>query len=142
METILIIPRELKYFERLVKLVRNRKDAKTIQAQVATVIRTPNIKRVCINKINHSKTLHLVVEINQALVEGLVDTRALMLVMAANVVKEFGIMHLVSRHETYKIISSIITQALGKITNISVTVGKVVCQWFSLLLTLTVMTFF
>jgi len=142
METILIIPRELKYFERLVKLVRNRKDAKTIQAQVATVIRTPNIKRVCINKINHSKTLHLVVEINQALVEGLVDTRALMLVMAANVVKEFGIMDLVSRHETYKIISSIITQALGKITNISVTVGKVVCQWFSLLLTLTVMTFF
>jgi hypothetical protein len=142
METILIIPRELKYFERLVKLVRNRKDAKTIQAQVATVIRTPNIRRVCINKINHSKTLHLVVEINQALVEGLVDTRALMLVMAANVVKEFGIMDLVSRHETYKIISSIITQALGKITNISVTVGKVVCQWFSLLLTLTVMTFF
>jgi hypothetical protein len=50
METILIIPRELKYFERLVKLVRNRKDAKTIQAQVATVIRTPNIRRVCINK--------------------------------------------------------------------------------------------
>jgi hypothetical protein len=142
METILIIPRELKYFERLVKLVRNRKDAKTIQAQVATVIRTPNIRRVCINKINHSKTLHLVVEINQALVEGLVDTRALMLVMAANVVKEFGIMHLVSRHETYKIISSIITQALGKITNIPVTMGKVVYQWFSLLLTLTVMTFF
>jgi hypothetical protein len=142
METILIIPIELKYFEKLVKLVKRRKDAETIQARVATVIRTPNIKRVCINKINHSKTLHLVVEINQALLEGLVDTRALMLVMAANVVKEFGIMHLVSRHETYKIISSIITQALGKITNISVTVGKVVCQWFSLLLTLTVMTFF
>ncbi len=73
---------------------------------------------------------------------GFALTRALMLVMAANVVKEFGIMHLVSRHETYKIISSIITQALGKITNISVTVGKVVCEWFSLLLTLTVMTFF
>jgi hypothetical protein len=142
METILIIPIELKYFEKLVKLVKRRKDAETIQARVATVIRTPNIKRVCINKINHSKTLHLVVEINQALLEGLVDTRALMLVMAANVVKEFGIMHLVSRHETYKIISSIITQALGKITNIPVTMGKVVYQWFSLLLTLTVMTFF
>jgi hypothetical protein len=142
METILIIPIELKYFEKLVKLVKRRKDAETIQARVATVIRTPNIKRVCINKINHSKTLHLVVEINQALLEGLVDTRALMLVMAANVVKEFGIMHLVSRHETYKIILSIITQALGKITNIPVTMGKVVYQWFSLLLTLTVMAFF
>jgi hypothetical protein len=64
METILIIPIELKYFEKLVKLVKRRKDAETIQARVATVIRTPNIKRVCINKINHSKTLHLVVEIN------------------------------------------------------------------------------
>ncbi len=138
----MIIPIELKYFEKLVKLVKRRKDAETIQARVATVIRTPNIKRVCINKINHSKTLHLVVEINQALLEGLVDTRALMLVMAANVVKEFGIMHLVSRHETYKIILSIITQALGKITNIPVTMGKVVYQWFSLLLTLTVMAFF
>ncbi len=81
----MIIPRELKYFERLVKLVRRKKDVETIQAQVAIVIRTPNIRRVCINKINHSKTLHLVVEINQALLEGLVDTRALMLVMATNV---------------------------------------------------------
>jgi hypothetical protein len=57
METILLIPRELKYFERLVKLVRRKKDAETIQAQVVIVICTPNIRRVCINKINHSKTL-------------------------------------------------------------------------------------
>jgi hypothetical protein len=64
METILIIPRNFKYFERLVKLARRRKDVETIQAHVATIIPTPNIRRVCINKINHSKTLHLVVEIN------------------------------------------------------------------------------
>jgi hypothetical protein len=51
---------------------------------------------------------------NQALLEGLVDTRALMLVIAASVVKELGIMHLVSRHETYKITSSIITQSTWK----------------------------
>ncbi len=51
-----------------------------------------------------------------------------MLVMAASVVKELGIMHLVSRHETYKITLGIITQALGRITNIPVTMGKVVCQ--------------
>ncbi len=35
---------------------------------------------------------------------------------------------MVSRHETYKIASSIITQALGRITNIPVTLGNVVYQ--------------
>jgi len=53
------------------------------------------------------------VEINQALIEGLVDTRASMLVMAANVFKKLSIMHLVAGHETYKTTSSIMTQALG-----------------------------
>lgn len=95
---------------------------------MAVIIPAPNIKRVCINKINCSKTLHLVVEINQVLLEGLVDTRVSMLIMAPSVVKELGIMHLVLRHETYKTTSSIITQALGKIIDIPVTLGKVVCQ--------------
>jgi predicted aspartyl protease len=40
--------------------------------------------------------LHLAVEINQAMIEGLVDTRASMSVMAANVVRKLGIMHLVA----------------------------------------------
>ncbi len=35
---------------------------------------------------------------------------------------------MVSRHETYKIASSIITQALRRITNIPVTLGNVVYQ--------------
>jgi hypothetical protein len=69
-----------------------------------------------------------VVEINQVLLEGLVDTKVSMLIMAPNVVKELGIMHLVLGHETYKTTSSIITQALGKIIDIPVTLGKVVCQ--------------
>jgi hypothetical protein len=47
------------------------------------------------NKTNRSKTLRLMVEINQALLKGLVDTGALMLVMVANVVKELNNMHLV-----------------------------------------------
>jgi hypothetical protein len=63
---------------------------------------TPTIKRVCINKTNHSKTLHLVVEINQALFEGLVDISASIFVMVVSVVRELGIMHMVSGHETYK----------------------------------------
>jgi hypothetical protein len=47
------------------------------------------IKRICINKIHYSKTPHLVVEINRTLIEGLVDTNALMSIMAANVVRNW-----------------------------------------------------
>ncbi len=89
---------------------------------------TPTIKQVYINKTNHNKTLHLVVEINRALIEGLVDTDVSILVMATSVVRELDIMHLVSSHETYKIASRTITQASGRITNVLVTIDKVVCQ--------------
>jgi hypothetical protein len=51
-----------------------------------------------------------------------------MSIMVTSVVIKLGVVHLVPRHETYKITSSIITQALGRITNIPVMVGKVVCQ--------------
>jgi predicted aspartyl protease len=42
------------------------------------------------------------VEINNYVVEGLVDTRASMYVMAAVMVRELGIMHLVVAFEIYK----------------------------------------
>jgi predicted aspartyl protease len=51
----------------------------------------------------------LAVEINQAMIEGLVDTRAFMLVMATNVVRELGIMHLMANHEIYKSTFGIVT---------------------------------
>jgi hypothetical protein len=69
-----------------------------------------------------------VVEINQALLEGLVDIGASMFVMATSVVRELKIMHWVSRHETYKTIFGMITQALGIIIRIPMTKGKVICQ--------------
>jgi hypothetical protein len=43
-------------------------------------------RRLCINKMHRSKTLHLAMEVNNYLVEGLVDIRASMSVMAAAVV--------------------------------------------------------
>jgi predicted aspartyl protease len=64
---------------------------------------------VSVNKTHCNKTLHLIVEINQAMIEGLVDTGASMLVMVASVVKELGIMHLVGGHETYKTAFGIVT---------------------------------
>ncbi len=86
--------------------------------------------------------LHLVVEINQALFEGLVEIGVSMSIMVTSVVRELSVMHLVSRHETYKVASSIITQTLGRITNIPIIVGKWSTKWFSLLLILTIMAFF
>lgn len=57
---------------------------------MAAIILTPNIRKVYINKTNHSKMLHLVVEINQALFEGLVEIGVSMSIMVASVVKELG----------------------------------------------------
>jgi hypothetical protein len=50
-----------------------------------------------------------------------------MSVMAAAVVRELGMMHLVTGTETYKTTSGIITQALGRIDEIPVKVGGVKC---------------
>jgi hypothetical protein len=62
------------------------------------------------------------------LIERLVDTDALISIMVANAIRKFDIMHLVLSHKMYKITSRKITQALGRITDIPVTIGKVVCQ--------------
>jgi len=54
-------------------------------------------------------------EINQALIESFVDTRASMSIMVANVVRELGIMHLMASHEIYKKAFRIVMQAPGRI---------------------------
>jgi predicted aspartyl protease len=72
--------------------------------------------------------MHLHVEINNGVVEGLVDIGASMSVMVANVVRELGIMHLVSGHETYKTTSRTVTTTLGRLDDIPMCVGNVVCN--------------
>jgi hypothetical protein len=79
---------------------------------------TLTIRRVSMNMAHHSKILHMVVEINQALIESLVNTGVFMSVMTTNVVRELGIMHLVASHEIYMTTSSIMTCALGRITKL------------------------
>ncbi len=71
---------ELEYLERLVKLARRRKDEKTSKNQVATVNNTLTIRRISVNKTYQGKTMHLHVEINNGMIEGLVDTDASMLI--------------------------------------------------------------
>jgi len=45
--------------------------------------------------------------------------------MATTVVRELGIMHLVTGSETYKTTSGVVTQALGRIDEVPVKVGGV-----------------
>ncbi len=88
----------------------------------------PAIRRICVNRTHRSKTLHLSVEINSCLIEGLVDTGASMSVMAAAVVRELGLMHMVSGSDTYKTASGVVTQALGRIREVPIKVGGVHCN--------------
>jgi hypothetical protein len=53
-------------------------------------------------------------EINNYVVEGLVDTRTFMFVMATAVVRKLGIMHLVDGSKTYKTASRVLTQVMGR----------------------------
>jgi hypothetical protein len=96
--------------------------------QVSVVSAVPTIRRLSINKAHRSKTLHLSVEINHCLIEGLVDTRASMSVMAAFVVRELGLMHMVSGSEMYNTAFGTVTQALGRIEEIPIKVGEVQCS--------------
>jgi len=127
METVMMIPGELEQLENLVKVARRKKDAEVASNQVTMVSAAPMLRRICINKTHRSKTLHLTVEINGYLIEGLVDTGASMSVMVAAVVRELGMMHLISGSETYKTTSGVVTQALGRIDEVSVKVGGVQC---------------
>jgi hypothetical protein len=125
METILMIPGELEHFESLVKLARRKRDSEATENQVLVVSTISSLRKICINKTHRSKTLHLLVEISNYIVEGLVDTGASMSVMAATVVRELGMMHLVTGTKTYKTASGVVTQALRRIDEIPVKVGGV-----------------
>jgi len=127
METILMIPGELEHLESLVKLARRKRDSEVTKNQVSVVSAIPAPRKICINKTHRSKTLHLLVEINNYVVEGLVDTGVSMSVVVAAVIRELGMMHLVTGSETYKIASGVVTQALGQIDEVPVKVGGIQC---------------
>jgi hypothetical protein len=127
METILMIPGELEHLESLVKLARRKRDLETTENQVSVVSALPSLRKIYVNKTHRTKTLHLPVEISNCVVEGLVDTRASMSVLAAAVVRELGVMHLVTGNESYKIASGMITQALGRVDEIQVKIGGIQC---------------
>ncbi len=122
-----MIPRELEHLESLVKLARRKRDSEGNENQVSVLSAIPSLRKICVNKTHQSKTLHLPVEINNYVVEGLVDTGASMSVMATAIVREMGMMHIVAGTETYKTASGVVTHALGRISEIPVKVGGVQC---------------
>ncbi len=123
----MIILSELEQLENLVKVARRKKDLEIESTQVSMVSAIPTLRRIYVNKTHRSKTMHLSVEMNGYLIEGLVDTGASMSVMAAAVVREMGMMHLVSGSETYRTASGIVTQAMGRINEVSVKTEGVQC---------------
>jgi hypothetical protein len=88
MDTILMIPRELEHLESLMKLARQKKNSETMDNQVSMVSTSLAIKKICINKMHRSKTFHLLVEINNYVAEGLIDTRISMSIMVVAVVRK------------------------------------------------------
>jgi hypothetical protein len=79
---ILIISGELEYLEGFVKLARKRKDVEVHRKPSCCSSNSCNKERVNVNKTHCNTTLHLAIEINQTLIEGLVDIRASMSIMA------------------------------------------------------------
>jgi predicted aspartyl protease len=100
-----------------------------MEKQITTLNNTLNFSRglytIYINKTHRSKTLHWFVEINNYVVEGLVDIGASMFIMVVILVRELGIMNLVTGFETYKTMSGVVTQALSRIDKVPIKVGGV-----------------
>ncbi len=127
METVLMIPGELEHLESLVKLARRKKDSETTENQVSVVSATHSLRKICVSKTHRSKTLHLPVEISDCIIEGLVDTGASMSILVVAVVRELGIMHLMTGNESYKTASGVVTRALGRVDEVQVKIGGVQC---------------
>jgi hypothetical protein len=102
----------------LVKLARRKRDSETTKNQVSVVSATPSLWKIYVSKTHRSKTLHLLVEISDYVIERLVDIGASMSVLAAATVRELGIMHLITGNESYKTASRVVTQALGRVDEV------------------------
>jgi hypothetical protein len=69
--------------------------------------------------------VHLLIEIRNNFVEGLVDTRASMSMMFIALVHELGIMHLVMGSKSYKTTFGVVTQAFNEIPKLPMRIGDV-----------------
>jgi hypothetical protein len=87
----------------------------------------PNLRNININK-TCSKTIHLLVEMNSHIIEGLVDGGTSMSIIIISVLRELGIMHLVVGLKYYKTISRVETQAMGSISDLPIQWKNTLCK--------------
>lgn len=126
-ETILTILEELESLENLVKLARKKPDEGLKIVNLTKVEGSHAIQRININKNCCNKMLHLLVEISNDLIKGLVDISASMSIMSAIIIQKLSIMHLVFGSEFYKIASNVVIQILVKINELLIQIGDVQC---------------
>jgi len=111
----------LEYLEGLVKLARRRKNEEHRAIPTNTMAQQLLVLHwISISKNHRSKTLHLLVEINNYIMESLVNTGATMFVLATIMGRAIGIMHLVDGYEFYKIALGVVTHVLGRIGSLPV----------------------
>ncbi len=80
-ETMFSILRELEHLEILVKLAKQKRDAKHKMVKVVKIIGGTNLPKVYIHKAKNGKMMHLSMEVHNHVVEGLVDIGASMLLI-------------------------------------------------------------
>ncbi len=81
METILVILGKLKSLENFIKLAKKKHDEGLKSINLTKMERPTIVNGINVHKNHRNKTLHLLMEINNHLVEGLVDTSASMSVI-------------------------------------------------------------
>jgi hypothetical protein len=86
------------------------------------------LRKISINQ-SRNKIVHLLVDMNNHIIKGLVDTKASMLVTIVSVIKELGIMHLVIGFKFYKIALRVVRLAMGKINELPIyDIKEVLCK--------------
>jgi hypothetical protein len=86
-----------------------------------------NLRRITINW-NHNKIIHLLVEVNNSILKGLIDIGVSMFIIVTNVIRELGIMHLVTSSKSYKIALGVVMQSMGKISELLIRVEEMLCK--------------
>jgi hypothetical protein len=115
----------LESLESLAKLTNKKRDEVLKLVNFTKVEGPLTMCRISIHNNSHSKTLHLLVELSNNLLEGLLDIGAFMSIISVVVVHELGIIHLVSGVKIYKTTFGVVTQAFGWIIDFPIKDGDV-----------------
>lgn len=131
LECIMKLPGEMEYLEDLIKAVKKNRNSS--KGQSVDPSDTPPVNTMkggggakLLLSVGSGKAVHLTVEIAGQEVSGQVDSGATTSVLAADTVRELGMLQEVTGTELYRTASGAIEKALGRLKT-SVMVGGVSC---------------